>query len=151
MWDLIDIFNLILKYILKLFRYRFFIFTISALKKCVAFLVYAQSATFAGKSQYCTSGLKTRPSAQYSGVAWPEVQQHSSIFIYSTVQKIRFYIPEIKLRRLVLNFYIHVLWAIYIFPGLVCLFGCSKRCRPILGIYKSLTDTWMWKLGERTF
>ncbi len=35
----------------------------------------------------------------------------------------------------------------YLFPGLVCLFGCPKIGRPILGIYKSLTDTWMWKLG----
>ncbi len=34
------------------------------------------------------------------------------------------------------------LWAIYIFQGSVCLFGCSKIDRPILGIYKSLTDTW---------
>jgi hypothetical protein len=33
------------------------------------------------------------------------------------------------------------LGAIYIFPGLVSLFGCSKIGRPILGIYKSLTDT----------
>ncbi len=30
------------------------------------------------------------------------------------------------------------LWAIYIFPGSVCLFGCRKIGRPILGIYKSL-------------
>ncbi len=35
------------------------------------------------------------------------------------------------------------LWAIYIFTG------CRKICGPILGIYKSLTDTWMWKLGLR--
>ncbi len=27
------------------------------------------------------------------------------------------------------------------------LFSCRKICGPILGIYKSLTDTWMWKLG----
>ncbi len=27
------------------------------------------------------------------------------------------------------------LWAIYIFPGSVCLFGCSKIGRPTLGIY----------------
>ncbi len=39
------------------------------------------------------------------------------------------------------------LWAIYIFPRLVCLFCCRKVCGPILGIYKSLTDTWMWKLA----
>ncbi len=36
------------------------------------------------------------------------------------------------------------LWAIYIFPESVCLFSCSKIGRPILGINKSLTDTWMW-------
>ncbi len=40
------------------------------------------------------------------------------------------------------------LWEIYIFPGLVCLFCCSQICGPILGIYKSLTDTkcgnWDW-------
>ncbi len=36
------------------------------------------------------------------------------------------------------------LWAIYIFPGSVYLFGCSKIGGPILGIHKSLTDTWMW-------
>ncbi len=42
------------------------------------------------------------------------------------------------------------LWAIYIFPGSVCLFGCSKIGRLILGLYKSFTDTWMWKLGNRT-
>jgi hypothetical protein len=46
--------------------------------------------------------------------------------------------------------YIHVLAAIYIFPGTVCLCDCSKIGRPILGNYKSLTNTWMWKLGDRT-
>jgi hypothetical protein len=34
------------------------------------------------------------------------------------------------------------LWVIYLFPGSVCLFGCSKIGRPILGIYKSLRDAW---------
>ncbi len=33
------------------------------------------------------------------------------------------------------------LWAIYIFPGLVNIFGCSKIDRLILETYKSLTDT----------
>ncbi len=41
------------------------------------------------------------------------------------------------------------LWEIYIFLGSVCLFCCMKICGPILGIYKSLADTWMWKLGLR--
>ncbi len=35
----------------------------------------------------------------------------------------------------------------YIFP--VCLFCYRKICGRILGKYKSLTDTWMWKLGLR--
>ncbi len=41
------------------------------------------------------------------------------------------------------------LWAIYIFPWSVCLFCYMKIRGPIMGIYKSLTDIWMWKLGLR--
>jgi hypothetical protein len=54
--------------------------------------------------------------------------------------------PEMKLHGLVSHSAFMFLWAIYIFPGSVCLFGCSKIGRPILGIYKSLTDKWMWTL-----
>ncbi len=36
------------------------------------------------------------------------------------------------------------LWAIFIFPWSVYLFCCSQLGRLILGICKSLTDTWMW-------
>jgi hypothetical protein len=39
------------------------------------------------------------------------------------------------------------LWEIHIFPGLAHIFFCSRIGRPVIGIYKSLTDTWMWKLG----
>ncbi len=39
--------------------------------------------------------------------------------------------------------------AIYVFPGAVCLFCCRKIGGPIVGIYKSLTETWMRKLGLR--
>jgi hypothetical protein len=48
---------------------------------------------------------------------------------------------EMKLSGLVPNSYIHVSVGDYIFPGSVCLFACSKIGRPILGMYKSLTDT----------
>ncbi len=42
------------------------------------------------------------------------------------------------------------LWVIYIFPGTVYIFSCSRiDNRPIVGICKSLTDTWMRKLGLR--
>jgi hypothetical protein len=36
------------------------------------------------------------------------------------------------------------LGGVYIFPGSVHIFGCSKKDRPILEIYKSLTDIWVY-------
>jgi hypothetical protein len=38
---------------------------------------------------------------------------------------------------------------IFVFPeiGLVHIFSSRRIGRPIVGIYKSLTETWMWKLG----
>ncbi len=48
-----------------------------------------------------------------------------------------------ELRNLSSNFHIMCLWAIYTFPGLVHIFPCSRIGRPILEIYKSLTDIWV--------
>ncbi len=50
---------------------------------------------------------------------------------------------EMKLRGNVPNSYIHVsMRDLYIFSSRsVCLYGTSKIGRPILGIYKSVTDT----------
>jgi hypothetical protein len=45
------------------------------------------------------------------------------------------------------------LWAIYIFPWSACLFCCLKIGGPNVGILyicRSLTDTWMWKLGLKS-
>ncbi len=36
------------------------------------------------------------------------------------------------------------LWAIYIFPKKGSHISCSRIGRSIVGIYKSLTDAWMW-------
>ncbi len=42
------------------------------------------------------------------------------------------------------------LWAIYIYiPMIGPHVSCNTFGRSIMGIYKSLTDTWMWKLGLR--
>ncbi len=41
------------------------------------------------------------------------------------------------------------LWAVCTFLRSIHLFRCSKIRGPMMEIYKSLTDTWMWKLGTR--
>ncbi len=42
------------------------------------------------------------------------------------------------------------LWAIYMYSPRIGIHISSSRIgRPIVGIYKSLTDSWMWKLGLR--
>ncbi len=53
--------------------------------------------------------------------------------------------PEKELRGLSPNFRVHVSVRDLVFH----IFSCSRIGRPIVGIYKSLTDTWMWKLGLR--
>ncbi len=42
------------------------------------------------------------------------------------------------------------LWAIYMYiPRIGPHIFSSRKGRPIVGIYNTLTDTWMWKLGLR--
>ncbi len=60
--------------------------------------------------------------------------------------------PEKEYRGLSPNFHIHALCVIYIFiyiPTISLPILQEEICRPILGLDKSLTDTWMWKLGLR--
>ncbi len=56
--------------------------------------------------------------------------------------------PEKELRGLNPNFHM-CLWAMYIFQGSAHIFSCNRIGRPIVGMYKSLTDTWMRKLRLR--
>ncbi len=69
-------------------------------------------------------------SASVSGTTKTQYRKFETIF------------PEKELWRHSHNSDIHVSVAIYIFSRSVCLFCCKKICGRILGIYKSLTDTW---------
>ncbi len=51
-------------------------------------------------------------------------------------ENLNYVFPEKELRGLSPNFTFMCLWAIYIFPGLVHIFSCSRIVRPIVGIYK---------------
>ncbi len=51
-----------------------------------------------------------------------------------------------ELRGLSPNFYIHVSVSDLYIPMIGTHISCSRIGRSMVGIYKSLTDTWMWKL-----
>ncbi len=57
--------------------------------------------------------------------------------------------PEKEYRGLSPNFHIHASVSDLYTPTMGLPFLLEEICRPILGLYKSLTDTWMWKLGLR--
>ncbi len=61
-------------------------------------------------------------------------------------RQFRLYIPFLGIARPQPQFPHSCLWAIYIFPVYI---SSGRTGRPIVGIYNSLTDTWMWKLGLR--
>ncbi len=54
---------------------------------------------------------------------------------------------EKEYRGLSPNFHIHASVNELYIPTMGLPFLLEEICGPILGIYKSLTDTWMWKLG----
>ncbi len=57
--------------------------------------------------------------------------------------------PEKEYRGLGPNFHIHASVSDLYIPTIGLPILLEEICRPILGLYKSLTDTWMWKLGLR--
>jgi hypothetical protein len=57
--------------------------------------------------------------------------------------------PEKEYRGLSANFHIHASVSNLYIPAIGLPILLEEIYRPILGIYKSLTDTWMLKLGLR--
>ncbi len=57
--------------------------------------------------------------------------------------------PEKEYRGLSPNFHIHASVSDLYIPTIGLPILLEEICRPILGLYKSLTDTWMLKLGLR--
>ncbi len=57
--------------------------------------------------------------------------------------------PEKEYRGLSPNFHIHVSVSELYIPTMGLPFLLEEICGLMLGIYKSLTDIWMWKLGLR--
>ncbi len=57
--------------------------------------------------------------------------------------------PEKEYRGLSPNFHIHSSVSDLYIPTIGLPIVLEEICRSILGLYKSLTDTWMWKLGLR--
>ncbi len=56
--------------------------------------------------------------------------------------------PEKEYHGLIPNFRIHASVSDLYIPTIGLPILLEEICRPILGLYKSLTDTWMWKLGR---
>ncbi len=57
-------------------------------------------------------------------------------------------VPEKELHGQSPNFHIHVSWAIYRFPRLICLFCWRKISRPILGIINQTHECGNWDWGR---
>ncbi len=57
--------------------------------------------------------------------------------------------PEKELRSYSPNFHTHVSVSDLWIPTTDLPILLQEICGPILGIYKLVTDTWMWKLGQR--
>ncbi len=57
--------------------------------------------------------------------------------------------PEKEYRGLSPNFHIHASVSDLFIPTTGLPILLEEICRPILGLYKSLQDTWMFKLGLR--
>ncbi len=91
------------------------------------------------------SVVHVEPFKAYTANEGPAKNQYKCLVSFMYFQKWNCYFQNIIIMFCLPVPTLIYLWEIYIFPALVCIFCCREICGPILGIYKSLTDTWMWK------
>jgi hypothetical protein len=85
----------------------------------------------------------------YSSISWIIIKHvHCTVYTVHAATRIPFmYSFSGNCAASVLISKFMCLWTIYIFPGSVHIFPAGRIGRSFVGIYKSLTVTWMWKLG----
>jgi hypothetical protein len=80
----------------------------------------------------------------YAKIGYPHCKDKIPIFRNKYSQK-----RNIGVSALSPNFHIHASVSDLYIPTICLPILLEEICRPILGLYKSLTDTWMLKLGLR--
>ncbi len=80
---------------------------------------------------------------------WPLSQSNVGLHCNEPIQKFELHIPRIGIARQRRNFYIFVSVSDLYISTIDSTLLLHKICGPILEKYKSLTDTWTWKLGLR--
>jgi len=74
---------------------------------------------------------------------------HSATLQRQNAENLKQIFPEKEYRGFSPNFHIHASVSELYIPTMGLPFLLEEVCGPMLGIYKSLTDTWMWKLVLR--
>ncbi len=90
------------------------------------------------------------PTTLFGSIAFTHSEENSRMHCKDKMPKIwKQIFPEKEYRGLSPNFHIHVSVNKLYIPTMGLPFLLEEICEPILGICKSLRDTWMWKLGLR--
>ncbi len=77
------------------------------------------------------------------------MNENKRVIVWHTATAIPFMIPFLGIAGLSPNFHIHVSVSDLYIPRIGPHISSRRKGRPIVGIYNSLTDTWMWKLELR--
>ncbi len=104
-----------------------------------------------GKSRLASAmHLRHNSYLQYCTVFWASnMLLNSALQRHLKQRKFETNIPRNETARPQSQFLHSTLCELKYIPWSVCLVCCRKINGPIVGIFKSLTETWMWKLGLR--